>query len=374
MYVRKMETLINKFMMNNLKYILSISFLLMVNAMAISAQPMHKAIIEEDMEKLQKKLKRNAKKANTRSDKAGNFPLHLATKLNKVEYAEVLLKHGANVNLQNKVGATPLIIAVQNDNLELCKMLAVRRPTKGLKDRYGKTILDYIKSREVGWTVGTEKFLVSYVKEVHDLERYQRLFPDSPHLPVLANSLLHQQSDFRKLQHLGKLGKLERPDVLRKAASLVRSFEDWMDYANIFGTGTFSDFAILSIKDLLSSQEIEKVISLSPEIEIRTKQELGKVFLKQVRSLEDAIDALKLFPGLKMDIAAQAQTFVDYLQQVRLFERYFRNSGHEEEIVQRLLRNLAHKNSRNRADLLGLMKIYPNSSSMPDIKRMYNRA
>ena len=50
-------------------------------------------------------------------------PLHIACQDNKVDFVELLLKHGAQVNTPTIDGTTPLMIACKNGYLDLVKML-----------------------------------------------------------------------------------------------------------------------------------------------------------------------------------------------------------------------------------------------------------
>jgi len=56
-------------------------------------------------------------------DKCGNAPLVLAVKLNNPEIIRMLLQRGANPDIQDKVGKTALIHATQNRNIEIIKIL-----------------------------------------------------------------------------------------------------------------------------------------------------------------------------------------------------------------------------------------------------------
>jgi len=56
-------------------------------------------------------------------DRDGNSPMMIAATLGWVEGVEVLLTYGADVNLANDRGETPLIRAVQNRNVALVRKL-----------------------------------------------------------------------------------------------------------------------------------------------------------------------------------------------------------------------------------------------------------
>ena len=50
-------------------------------------------------------------------------PLHIACQRNKLDFVELLLKHGAQVNAPTIDGTTPLMIACENGNMELVNIL-----------------------------------------------------------------------------------------------------------------------------------------------------------------------------------------------------------------------------------------------------------
>jgi len=68
-----------------------------------------------------------AKGANPNlADKAGNTPLMLASQLDFLEGAELLLAQGAQVDLSNQKGETPLIRAIQLRQAAMAKLLVAR--------------------------------------------------------------------------------------------------------------------------------------------------------------------------------------------------------------------------------------------------------
>ena len=57
--------------------------------------------------------------------------------------SELLLKKGANPNVQNGNGTTALMYAVQNQNIDLVKLLLNNEANKNIKDKQGKTAFEY---------------------------------------------------------------------------------------------------------------------------------------------------------------------------------------------------------------------------------------
>lgn len=67
--------------------------------------------------------------------------LHLATFLNELEFADFLLKNGADINLPDYNGRTPLILAVQIESKEMVALLITRNANVNLPGNEGKTPL-----------------------------------------------------------------------------------------------------------------------------------------------------------------------------------------------------------------------------------------
>jgi ankyrin repeat protein len=77
-------------------------------------------------------------------DGQGNAPLHAAALLGFTEGAELLLGRNAQVNLANNSGETPLIIAVQQRNVPMVRLLLTNGADPKQADRIaGKSARDY---------------------------------------------------------------------------------------------------------------------------------------------------------------------------------------------------------------------------------------
>lgn len=77
-------------------------------------------------------------------DNAGNTPLIIASQLGFPEGAELLLKQGASVNLGNNSGETPLIVATQQRNVPMVRLLVTNGADPKRADRIaGKSAHDY---------------------------------------------------------------------------------------------------------------------------------------------------------------------------------------------------------------------------------------
>ncbi len=77
-------------------------------------------------------------------DFKGNGPLHVAALLGFQEGAELLIGQNANVNLANNSGETPLIIAVQQRNTAMVRLLLTSGADPKLADHIaGKSARQY---------------------------------------------------------------------------------------------------------------------------------------------------------------------------------------------------------------------------------------
>ena len=60
-------------------------------------------------------------------------PLHMAAEQGNVDMARILLQNGAKTDVQTNLGLTPLMIAVENDHIEVAGLL-LRLDIKGMGD------------------------------------------------------------------------------------------------------------------------------------------------------------------------------------------------------------------------------------------------
>jgi uncharacterized protein len=87
-------------------------------------------------------------------DKEGNTPLILAAQLSDVEAVRLLLRHGAQVNARNSRGETPLILAVQARDLPTIRQLVSNGADPKLTDTIaGKSARDYASEDNRGTAV-----------------------------------------------------------------------------------------------------------------------------------------------------------------------------------------------------------------------------
>ncbi|MGC6329939.1 ankyrin repeat domain-containing protein [Rhizorhabdus sp. FW153] len=87
-------------------------------------------------------------------DGQGNTPLHAAALLGFQEGAELLLRQKAQINATNNSGETPLVIAVQQRNIPMVRLLLTNGADPKIADRIaGKNAIDYAKEDPRGAAV-----------------------------------------------------------------------------------------------------------------------------------------------------------------------------------------------------------------------------
>lgn len=79
------------------------------------------------------------------ADKRGRTPLQVAASMGFVDGAEVLLAAGARVDPTDRTGETPLIAAVHQNNLPLVRLLLKSGASPNHADNSGRTALDYAR-------------------------------------------------------------------------------------------------------------------------------------------------------------------------------------------------------------------------------------
>ncbi len=75
----------------------------------------------------------------------GITPLQLATGLGFIEGAEILIDKGAEVNIADRQGETPLIAAVHQRNVELVRTLLAEGADPDRNDNSGRSARDYLE-------------------------------------------------------------------------------------------------------------------------------------------------------------------------------------------------------------------------------------
>lgn len=77
-------------------------------------------------------------------NRKGQTPLQLATTLNLVDVVEELVKRGAQVNVSDQTGETPLISAVHQRSIPLVRRLLAQGADPDENDNSGRSARDYV--------------------------------------------------------------------------------------------------------------------------------------------------------------------------------------------------------------------------------------
>lgn len=77
------------------------------------------------------------------ADKNGTTPLQIAAQLGFIEGVEQLIKRGADVDVSDTTGETPLISAVHRRDLKLVELLVVNGSNPDRTDNSGRSARDY---------------------------------------------------------------------------------------------------------------------------------------------------------------------------------------------------------------------------------------
>jgi ankyrin repeat protein len=86
------------------------------------ATPLHDAALAGQKAVAELLIEKGAP-VNARDRESGATPLHHAASWGRVEVVQLLLDHGADPTIRNKNGATPLQLAIENNQPEAAALL-----------------------------------------------------------------------------------------------------------------------------------------------------------------------------------------------------------------------------------------------------------
>ncbi|HMQ85764.1 MAG TPA: ankyrin repeat domain-containing protein [Saprospiraceae bacterium] len=79
---------------------------------------------------------------NIKEETNGNNPLALAAFYNRKDIVNLLIEHGADINIADKIGARPIFAAIKKNNVEICNILLSKGADPNVKTfKYGDTPL-----------------------------------------------------------------------------------------------------------------------------------------------------------------------------------------------------------------------------------------
>ena len=114
---------------------------------------LHRAVLRHNTDRLRRLLESGVKDVNGRDGSLDFTPLMLAVMKNKQEMAEMLLRHRADVSLQDREANTAVMLAVWTDNHDLLKVLLDHGGPVDLADRQGVTPLEFALEKDSGTCV-----------------------------------------------------------------------------------------------------------------------------------------------------------------------------------------------------------------------------
>ncbi len=89
-------------------------------------------------------------------DKNGTTPLQIAVTMGFIEGVERLIKAGANVEVSDSAGETPLIVAVHRRDIPMIRLLLSNKANPDRADNSGRTARDYAELMTANSAVLTE--------------------------------------------------------------------------------------------------------------------------------------------------------------------------------------------------------------------------
>ncbi|XP_051169281.1 ankyrin-2-like [Leptopilina boulardi] len=97
----------------------------------------------------------------------GKTPLYVATKLNNIQLVEILLKNGADVNIANHLGETALYVATEENNIQLVDILLKNGAKLNGQDNFRKSI----RRAAVNNNIELIKILFKHGAKVYQLDK-----------------------------------------------------------------------------------------------------------------------------------------------------------------------------------------------------------
>lgn len=98
----------------------------------------HAMVVRNETAKLQQYLNQHPEAANTPNN-LKKTPLHIAVSLSRMDAAEVLLAHGANLEAQDRTGMTPLHVAAMMESADAAVWLLDHGAALAPVDQFGDT-------------------------------------------------------------------------------------------------------------------------------------------------------------------------------------------------------------------------------------------
>jgi ankyrin repeat protein len=132
-------------------------------------------IYNNKFEEIETLIKENNYLINQRNSDY-NTPLMIAASTNNIKIVELLLKYGANPNINNYSNRTPLFEAVYHQNYDMVKLLVKNKSDINIRERltpvlwndikFGNSILGYAKKT-------FNRKIIKYLEDLNAIEEYE---------------------------------------------------------------------------------------------------------------------------------------------------------------------------------------------------------
>ncbi len=172
--------------------------LLTCTAALLRAEPVHQAVNQGDLKKLEAVLKADPSQANKPAPN-GYMPLHTAAQRGNAKAVELLIKYKAKLDAPDRYGYTALHWAAFNRRVEIIKTLLAAGADPLVKDKQKRTALDnLVQQQYYGNTNPALEVLLGGVKDVHGKLSNGQLplhFAASRGLTGAVKTLLQRKAD-----------------------------------------------------------------------------------------------------------------------------------------------------------------------------------
>ncbi|UXX77751.1 ankyrin repeat domain-containing protein [Reichenbachiella carrageenanivorans] len=101
---------------------------------------LYTSVVRNELKKA-KNLIAQGGEINVFLDRTGQYMIHSPTQDGNTEMLQLLISHGADLNVKTKPGFTACHLAAMSNNLEALKLLIENGADKDIRDPYGNTLL-----------------------------------------------------------------------------------------------------------------------------------------------------------------------------------------------------------------------------------------
>jgi hypothetical protein len=212
----------------------------------------------------------------------GNTPLHLVCLKGNLDFVELLIQYGADINMQNTVaGKTPLHLAVEEGNEELIQILISNGVDAGIKDHFERTAIEYAETKELRRVLDSSDKKVYIKSVISDIEDKENKFPEQ-HLNSFTSDYDSKVMQYRMSQDL-------------------EEFEDNEEVNDI------GDEDVMRLQAIMLEKSASKVFTGGLE----TLREESS-YLESTTGLHEALEKLRASSMVRQERVSNANELLDY--------------------------------------------------------------